>query len=91
MLLKIASTVVLVLVVVKFVVVPQLQSVARSAARPWLGYLGVALIGVVFAGIATMPIIANYRHIDTVLTVLASLGIVAAALVLFAGWRSKSE
>jgi hypothetical protein len=82
---KIVWTVLLVLVVGKFFVAPQIRSVVRSAKRPWLGLFGVALISVPFVGIATMPIIAGYRHIDDVLIVLACLSVVGATAMLLAG------
>ena len=87
--LKIVSTLVVLLVVGKFFVVPQVRSVRRSAGRPWLGLAGIALIGVAFAGVAAMPIIADFRHVDTVLMVLVVVVVVGAASVLFAGKQSR--
>jgi H+/gluconate symporter-like permease len=90
-LLMVVSVALVLLVVGKVFVVPQLRNVARTAKRPALGVLGVALIGVMFAGMAVMPFLREYRLIELVSYLIGGLAVAGAALLALSGKQPRRE
>lgn len=87
--LKIVLTVLILVVVAWFLVIPQVRRSAESAKRPGFGIAGFLLLGLALAGIGIVSTFFQNQQPDIALVLLGACAILGASLVLLGGGQSS--